>query len=190
MNNKPVTTIAMENGSLITVELYPELAPNTVNSFIFLANNGAFDSHAIQRIVPGYVVDMSYDAFGKDICKYLIANEARASGKPNAIKIEPGVVAMGGYDGEIAGGEFFFPLAYHEKLDGNYPVFGKIISGLEEIFRWESVPLKCVSLPKDPDVEVHEPLEPLVVKSICVETFGVNYPPPEKLKMTKRPPNW
>ena len=186
--NNPVATIIMENGAVIELELLPELAPNTVNSFIFLASSGAFDGHAIQRIVPGYVADMSYDAFGKDICKYLIANEARASSEPGGVKIEPGTIAMGGYDGEIAGGEFFFPLAYHEKLDGNYPVFGKVTAGIEEIMRWETVPLSVV--PLDPAIEVNEPVEPIVIRSVHVDTFGVEYPEPSRLPMINRPPNW
>jgi len=190
MSNHPVATIIMEHGAIITIELFPEAAPNTVNSFIFLANSGTFDSHTIQRIVPGYVVDASYNAFGQDICKYLIANEASSYCGTNNIKVEPGVIAMGGYDGEIAGGEFFFPLEYNEKLDGNYPAFGKIISSLDEILRWGKLPLRSVPYPQDPAIEINEPLEPLIIKSVRVETFGVAYPPPEKLEMTKRPPSW
>ena len=192
MTKHPIATIIMENGAVITIELYPEKAPNTVNSFISLANQGLFDSHAIQRIIPGYVVDASYTAFGRDACKYLIPNESRSNGVANNIRVEPGVIAMGGYGNGIAGGEFFFPLAYHEKLDGNYPAFGKIISGLEEILSWERLPLRPITSPEDPGIIINEPVTPLVIASIRVKTFGAAYPQPMKLPMNEyeRPPSW
>ena len=191
MSQRPIATIVMENGAKIIIALYPEEAPNTVNSFISLAKKGLFDRHAIERIVPGFVVDASYRAFGKEACKYLIANESRCHGFANNIKVEPGVIAMGGYgDAGIAGGEFFFPLAYHERLDGHYPAFGKILSGMDEIFRWEHLPLKPVPYPQNKDIEINEPVTPLVIQSIRVETFGVSYPEPIKLPMKERPPSW
>lgn len=190
-NKRPLATMLMENGAKIVMELYPEEAPNTVNSFIYLANRGMFDKHAIQRIVPGFVVDASYNAFGKEECKYLIANESRSHGVPNDIVIEPGVIAMGGYgEAGIAGGEFFFPLDYHERLQGNYPGFGRILSGLSEIMSWGEVELRPVEYPEDPTIVVNEPVDPIVIDSIRVETFGVDYPPPVKRPMTKKPPSW
>jgi peptidyl-prolyl cis-trans isomerase B (cyclophilin B) len=187
----PIATMTMANGKKIIIELYPKEAPNTVNSFIYLANSGCYDGHAIQRIVPGYVVDASYTAFGKDQCKYLIDNESTSWGFPNHLKMEPGVIGMGGYgeDG-IAGGEFFFPLRYHAKLDGAYPAFGKILEGLEEIMSWEHVKLRPVPYPQDPSVEINEPVEPIVIESIRVETFGETYPMPVKREMKHRPPSW
>lgn len=190
MSQRPIAAITMENGAMITIELYPEEAPNTVNSFISLANKGLFNRHAIQRIVPGYVVDVSYTAFGRDACKYLIANESRSHGVENRIRVEPGVIAMGGYGNGIAGGEFFFPLAYHEKLDGSYPAFGRVLTGLEEIFRWERLPLRPVAYPEDPGIVVNEPVSPLVISTVLVDTFGAVYPEPIKLQMEKRPPGW
>lgn len=191
MEHRPIATISMEHGCDIVIALYPEEAPNTVNSFISLANQGCFDRHAIERIVPGYVIDASYTAFGKDACKYLIDNESRAHGFPNQLKVEPGVIAMGGYgEAGIAGGEFFFPLAYYEQLDGHYPAFGKIISGLEEILRWETVPLRPVPYPENPCIEINEPVTPLVISSIRVDTFGVTYPAPVKRPMLEKPPSW
>ena len=191
MDRRPVATITMEGGAEIVIGLYPDEAPNTVKSFISIANRGLFDGHAIQRIVPGYVVDVSYNAFGKEECKYLIKNESRSHGIPNNIRVEPGVIAMGGYDDiGIAGGEFFFPLEYHERLDGKYPAFGKIQSGLEEILSWGKLPLKKVDYPQDKTVEVNEPVTPLVIKTVKVETFGVLYPEPEKLDVSFCPPSW
>lgn len=189
--NKPRATILMENGKKIVIELEPTEAPNTVNSFLYLAKKGCFNHYAIQRIVPGYVVDVSYSAFGKEECKYLIANESRSKGVPNQIKIEPGVIAMGGYgEAGIAGGEFFFPLDYHEKLDGNYPGFGYVIEGLEEIKRWETVELIPVPYPQDPSIEINRPAEPIIIKEVFIETFGIMYPEPVKLETDYLPPSW
>ena len=191
MRQRPIVTISMENGAEIVIELYPEEAPNTVNSFLHLAAQQCFDGHAIERIVPGYVVDASYCAFGQEACKYLIDNESLSWGHPNSLRVEPGVIAMGGYgeDG-IAGGEFFFPLAYHEKLDGHYPAFGKILSGLEEVLRWEMVATRPVPYPGHPELAVNEPLAPLVIRSVRAETFGVQYQAPVRRAVQNRPPNW
>lgn len=191
MDRRPVATIRMAEGAEIVIELYPDEAPNTVNSFISLANRGMFDHHAIQRIVPDYVVDASYTAFGREACKYLIDNESRSHGVANNLRVEPGVIAMGGYgEAGIAGGEFFFPLKYHEKLDGNYPAFGRILSGLDAVLSWGRLPLRPVHYPADPTIVVNEPVTPLVIESIRVETFGAEYPEPVKRTMTVRPPSW
>lgn len=186
----PIATIVMKNGKKIIIELMPQEAPNTVASFISLSNRGLFDNFAIERIVPGFVVDISYTAFGKEECKYLIKNESSSKGFLNHIKVEPGVIAMGGYDTGIAGGEFFFPLAYHERLDGNYPAFGRVIEGYEEIKRWESVKLIPVPFPLSPEIEINRPEEPILIEQIRVETFGVQYKEPVKLNMKTLPSNW
>ena len=75
MNLHPIATLHMANGSKIVVELLPEAAPNTVNSFVYAASRGFMDHHAIQRIVPGNWVDVTYQAFGHKECQYLIPNE-------------------------------------------------------------------------------------------------------------------
>lgn len=184
----PIATISMRSGAHIRIELHPDQAPNTVASFISLANAGLFDDYPISRIVPGYVVDASYTAFGRDACKYLIANESRCSGFPNTLRVEPGVIAMGGYPQGIAGGEFFFPLAYFEKLDGHYPAFGVILEGMEEVRRWTGVPLCPV--PGAPEgVEINEPVTPIYIDRVRVETFGSAFPPPVKLQAVL-PENW
>lgn len=192
--NNPIATIEFDTGKdnnvKIKIELCPNDAPNTVNSFIYLANQGVFNNFAIERIVPGYVIDVSYSAFGNEICKYLIKNESTAHGFPNHIKVEPGVIAMGGYDEGIAGGEFFFPLRYNEKLDGNYPAFGRIIEGLDEIMSLEKVELIKGSYPHHSEIEVYAPASPIVIKTVHVETFGVAYPEPLRLEIQTLPLNW
>ncbi len=184
----PIATITMANGAKIVIELFPEEAPNTVNSFIYLAKQNVFDNYAIQRVVPGWVLDVSYTAFGKEVAKYLIENESRSQGFPNHITVEPGVIAMGGYaPDEIAGGEFYFPYT-SERLDGNYPAFGRVISGWEEVERIEKVPLSPV--PTEQDLEINEPITPEVIESVVVETFGVHYPEPIRYTDREIPPNW
>ena len=95
---------------------------------------------------------------------------------------------MGGYPQGIAGGEFFFPLDYFEKLDGHYPAFGVILEGMEEVRRWTGVPLRPV--PGAPEgVEINEPVTPIYIDRVRVETFGSAFPPPVKLQAVL-PENW
>ena len=126
----PKATLWMENGKKIVLELLPEAAPNTVNSFISAASKGYFDQHAIERIVPGSWIDMSYTAFGHQECQYLIPNEFQLNPHIVPLDSHPGVVAMGGY-GEhgLAGCEFFFPLRDCPEHKGIYPVFAKVLEG-------------------------------------------------------------
>ena len=187
----PRVTFEMNTGRKIVIELLPDQAPNTVNSFLWLAKNGCYTGHSIQRIVPGYVIDASYNAFGKEMARYLIDNESLSHGFPNHLKLEPGVIAMGGY-GElgIAGGEFFFPLAESEKLQGNYPGFGRVIEGWDEIERWATVPTRTVTHPAGLPIEIHEPVDPITIEAVTVETFGVDYPEPVRRPMLRTPPGW
>jgi len=87
----------MANGRNIVIELLPESAPNTVNSFIYTASRGYLDHHAIERIVPGNWVDVSYTAFGKKECRYLIPNEFELNPDVVPLDSHPGAVCMGGY---------------------------------------------------------------------------------------------
>lgn len=186
----PIATFHMNSGKKIVIELLPEKAPNTVNSFIHLARLGVYDGHAIERIVPGYVIDASYRAFGRSEAKYLIKAESKAFGFDNDLRLDPGVIAMGGYgDNGMAGGEFFFPLVYNEKLDGYYPGFGIIREGLEEVMSWEHVPTKPVKLDGNP-MSVNEPLDPIVIERLEIETFGEEYPEPVKIDTDWLPMTW
>ena len=108
MNTHPTATLHMVSGSKIVIELLPEAAPNTVNSFIYAASRGFMDHHAIQRIVPGNWVDVTYQAFGHKECQYLIPNEFELHPEIEPLDSHPGCVCMGGYgeDG-LASCEFF-----------------------------------------------------------------------------------
>ena len=92
----PIATLHMANGRKIVIELLPESAPNTVNSFIYTASRGYLDHHAIERIVPGNWVDVSYTAFGKKECRYLIPNEFELNPDVVPLDSHPGAVCMGG----------------------------------------------------------------------------------------------
>lgn len=186
----PIATIVMENGARIRIELLPEAAPNTVSSFLFAAGGGYMDHHAIQRIVPGDWIDVSYTAFGAKECQYLIPNEFELHPEITPLDSHPGCVCMGGY-GEAgnASCEFFFPLRDCPEHKGIYPVFGKVLEGMEEIYRLEKVPTVPVDFPI-PGVEVNEPIEPQVIDHVELKLFGVQYPLPVRVEHPDLPVCW
>ena len=175
----PIATIEMSSGKKIVIELYPKNAPNTVNSFIWVAQNGHYDNQKITRIVPDFVVQTSYKNFDNPALKYLIEGEYTSNGFEKGLSnTGPGCVAMGG-DGKTKASccGFFFTLKYHERLDGNYPVFGKVIEGWDEVMRIEKVETTPVEI-DIPGVEVNKPATPEIMVKVTIETFGVDYPDP------------
>ena len=186
----PRMTLHMENGSRIVVELLPEAAPNAVNSLIFAVSHGWMDGHAIQRIVPGNWIDLSYNAFGREEARYLIPNEFALHPELEPLPSHPGCVCMGGYgEAGLAGCEIFFPLRDCPEHRGVYPVLGRVIEGMEELFRLEGVPTRPVDFPI-PGVEVNEPVEPQVIESVELELFGQTYPEPVRMERQDLPPTW
>ena len=186
----PLATLHMKSGAQIVLSLCPEAAPNTVASFLYLARRGCFDNHAIERIAPGFVADMSFTAYGREDARYLIAYETRDAGFPNPLPAEPGTVVMGGYEQGIAGGEFFFPFVRKEHILWSYPAFGRVVSGMDEILRWNTLPVHEMPVPGDPSVTVTVPDEPPVIERVTVETFGVDYGEPVRLEGVPLPGNW
>lgn len=182
----PIAVMTMEDGAEIVIELLPAHAPNTVASFIHLAKLGVFDGHAIERIVPGKWVDASYRAFHREEAKYLIPRESELHPEIEPLDSHPGCICMGGYKAGLAGGEFFFPLKDCPEHKGVYPVFGKILSGMDEILRLE----KVETVPVDGlGMEVNCPKEPQIIKRVTVDTFGEEYPMPVTVD-APRPKNW
>lgn len=174
----PVATIETLHGSL-RIELYPDQAPNTVNSFIWLAGQGLFDGREIRRIVPGFVIQPSYSSFEDPRCDIMLNGEYAANGTENTIPFEKGTVAMGG-SGNVASGSCFFITLTDEagrKLAGCFAAFGKVISGWEEVERLEHVKTRPVETGIT-GVAVNEPVEPERMLRVSVETWGVEYPPP------------
>lgn len=187
----PIATLHMADGKKIRIELLPESAPNTVNSFLYAASRGYMDHHAIERIVPGNWVDVSYTAFGKSECRYLIPNEFTLHPEITPLPSHPGMVAMGGYgEAGLAGCEFFFPLRDCPEHKGIYPVFGRVIEGMEEIRRLEQVETVPVTDFPIEGVEVNRPVEPEIIDHVSLELFGQEYPEPVRVPDPVLPPCW
>ena len=186
----PRMTLCMANGSRVVVELLPEAAPNAVSSLIFAVSRGWMDGHAIQRIVPGNWVDLSYTAFGREEARYLIPNEFDLHPELEPLDVRPGCVCMGGYGpAGLASCEIFFPLRDCPEHRGIYPVVGQVIEGMAEIRRLEKVPTRQVVLPFA-DIEINEPLEPQVIEKVELALFGAAYPPPVRMARQDLPPSW
>ncbi|MCR5272748.1 MAG: peptidylprolyl isomerase [Lachnospiraceae bacterium] len=187
----PTATIYMKNGKKILIELLPESAPNTVNSFINVATKGIMNNHAIQRIVPGNWVDVTYSAFHSDEAKYLIPNEFELNPDVEPLDSHPGCVCMGGYgEAGLAGAEFFFPLRDCPEHKGTYPVFGKVLEGMDEIFRLEKVKTRPVTDYPDPAIEVNEPVEPEIIDKVEVELNGYEFKEPVLMEKQDLPECW
>lgn len=184
----PIATITLSSGAEIRIELYPEIAPNAVTSFIYLARKGVFDNYPIERIVPGWVLDMSYHAFHNAEACYFIPNDVKSGSYMDAVF---GTIGLGGYGApEIAGGEFFFPLADCSAITGKYPIFGKVTSGLQELRRLEGIETYPVPYPGEPNVKINTPATPEFIKSVSVETFGEHYGEPVRLSKMEKPLFW
>lgn len=191
MRRNPKVTLHMANDARIVMELLPEAAPNTVNSFLYAALGGYMDHHAIERIVPGNWIDVSYTAFGQEACRYLIPNEFELHPEIEPLPSHPGCVCMGGYgEAGLAGCEFFFPLRDCPEHKGIYPVFGRVLEGMEELRRLERVETVPVTDFPIEGVEVNRPVEPQVIERVEAELYGGTYPEPVRVENPKLPPCW
>lgn len=169
----PVATIVMENGKEIRLELYPEKAPNTVNNFIALANSGFYNGLIFHRVIKGFMIQGGDPAgVGTGGPGYCIKGEFALNGfKQNDIKHARGVISMArAVNPNSAGSQFFIMHDNASYLDGQYAAFGKVVSGIETVDEIASVPTNYSDKPKKDQV----------MKSVSVETFGVDYPQPEK----------
>lgn len=169
----PVATIVMENGKEIRLELYPEKAPNTVNNFIALANSGFYNGLIFHRVIKGFMIQGGDPAgVGTGGPGYCIKGEFALNGfKQNDIKHARGVISMArAMNPNSAGSQFFIMHDNASYLDGQYAAFGKVVSGIETVDEIASVPTNYSDKPKKDQV----------MKSVSVETFGVDYPQPEK----------
>lgn len=176
---RPIAKMYTEKGC-ITMELYPEYAPNTVNSFIWAAGEGMYEDRLIRRVVPGFVLQPSYCYFDDKRCDYMIEGEFAANGFDNPVKMEKWTVAMAG-DGETEahGCEFFITLSDEagEKLQGKFAAFGRVIDGFEEVERLEQVPTVRV-FPEGVSAVINQPVHDEKMCRVTVETYGVEYPEP------------
>lgn len=167
----PIVTITMENGGVIKAELYPEIAPNTVNNFIDLINKGFYDGLIFHRVIPGFMIqggDPEGNGMGGP--GYSIKGEFSRNGFKNELKHTKGVLSMARtMDPNSAGSQFFIMVADAPHLDGQYASFGKVIEGME-------VADEIVNTKTDYS---DRPYEDQVIKSMTVETFGETYSEPE-----------
>lgn len=169
----PIVTFEMENGDIIKAELYPEIAPNTVNNFISLVNAGFYNGVIFHRVIRGFMLQGGDpQGTGTGGPGYSIKGEFTQNGFTNNLKHEPGVLSMARTMMPNSAGSQFFIM--HEKsphLDGAYAAFGKVIEGMDVV----NAIAETATDFRD------KPLEDQRMKTVTVETFGVDYPAPEKM---------
>ena len=170
--SNPIVTFEMENGDVIKAELYPEIAPNTANNFISLVSKGFYDGLIFHRVIPGFMIQGG-DPKGSGIGGpgYSIKGEFTANRFPNNLKHARGVLSMARTMApNSAGSQFFIMHEDSPHLDGQYAAFGKVIEGIEAVDNICAVRTDYNDRPRIPQV----------MKKVTVETFGVEYPEPEK----------
>jgi len=168
----PVATIEMENGNKIIIELEPKYAPNTVNNFIDLANNGFYDGLLFHLVIPGFMIQGGCpQGSGMGNPGYSIKGEFLANDHQNPINHERGVISMArSQHPDSAGSQFFIMVSAAGHLDGQYAAFGKVLEGMDEVDH-------IVQAQRDQN---DRPLEEQIIRKITVDTFGVEYNLPEK----------
>ena len=170
----PIVTFTMQNGKVFKAELYPEKAPNTVNNFLSLAKKGFYDGLIFHRVISGFMIQGG-DPKGKGTGGpgYHIKGEFSHNGfKTNDISHKRGVLSMARAQmPDSAGSQFFVMHADADYLDGEYAAFGKVIEGMETVDKIASVKTDWSD----------RPFEEQKIKSVTAETFGVEYPQPEKV---------
>lgn len=171
MAQNPIVTIEMENGGIIKAELYPEIAPNTVNNFISLINHNFYDGLIFHRVIKGFMIQGGCpDGTGMGGPGYGIKGEFAQNGVINQLKHTEGVLSMArAMHPDSAGSQFFIMHKNSPHLDGSYAAFGKVIEGKEVVNQIAETKTDYTD----------RPMEPQVMKKVTVETFGETYPEPE-----------
>ena len=171
--SNPIVTIEMENGGVMKAELYPEVAPNTVNNFISLVKKGFYDGTIFHRVIPGFMIQGGDpQGTGTGGPGYTIPGEFTGNRFKNDMKHDRGVLSMARTMApNSAGSQFFIMVAPAPHLDGQYAAFGKVVEGME-------VADKIVLTPRN--VYNDKPNQDQRMKTVTVETFGVDYPEPER----------
>ncbi|MCI8511580.1 MAG: peptidylprolyl isomerase [Lachnospiraceae bacterium] len=168
----PIITITMENGGVMKAELYPEIAPNTVRNFISLARKGFYDGLIFHRVIKGFMIQGGCpDGNGMGDPGYCIKGEFSRNGFQNDLAHTPGVLSMArAASPDSAGSQFFIMHAAASYLDGEYAAFGQVIEGMEVVNQIAEVRTD----------RGDRPMKEQKIQSITVETFGEEYPEPEK----------
>ena len=169
--SNPIVTITMANGDTMKAELYPDVAPNTVNNFISLVKKGFYDGLVFHRVIRGFMIQGGCpQGTGMGGPGYSIKGEFSYNGFANDLKHTPGVLSMArAMNPNSAGSQFFIMHETSPHLDGQYAAFGKVTEGMDVVNKIAETTTDYSD----------RPLEPQMIKSMTVETFGVDYPEPE-----------
>ena len=170
--SNPIITITMQDGSVMKGELYPEIAPNTVNNFISLVKKGYYNGLIFHRVIPGFMIQGGCpDGTGMGGPGYCIKGEFSQNGFKNDLKHTKGVLSMARTMApNTAGSHFFIMHQTSPHLDGAYAAFGKITEGLDVID----------AIANGPTNYLDKPMKDQVIKTMEIDTLGVDYPEPEK----------
>ena len=169
----PIVTFEMADGKAFKAEIYPEVAPNTVNNFLSLVNKGFYDGTIFHRVIAGFMIQGGDpNGIGTGGPGYHIRGEFRMNGVKNPLKHTRGVLSMArAQHPDSAGSQFFVMHADADYLDGQYAAFGKVIEGMDVVDAIATTPTDF----RD------RPVQEQKMKRVTAETFGVEYPEPEKL---------
>lgn len=172
-DKNPIVTIEMLDGDIMKFELYPDAAPVTVNNFISLVKKGFYNELTFHRVIEGFMIQggdpIGDGTGGPDYC---IRGEFASNGFDNPLKHHAGVLSMArAQNPDSAGSQFFIMHKDAPHLDGSYAAFGAITEGMDIVDKIAT----CDTNWRD------VPLTPVIIKKVTVETFGVDYPEPEKI---------
>lgn len=169
----PIVTFMMENGDIIKAELYPDIAPNTVNNFISLVNKGFYDGLIFHRVIKNFMIQGGDpEGTGMGDPGYAIKGEFNLNGFENNLKHERGVLSMArSFMPDSAGSQFFIMHQDSPHLDGQYAGFGKVIEGIEIVDKIAEAKTNRQDRPK----------KDIKIEKATVETYGVDYDEPEKI---------
>lgn len=172
-NQNPIVTFTMENGDVMKAELYPDVAPNTVNNFISLVKKGFYDGLIFHRVIAGFMIQGGDpEGSGMGGPGYSIKGEFNYNGVENNLKHSRGVLSMARTQHpDSAGSQFFIMHADAPHLDGQYAAFGKLVEGEDVLDSIASIDTDWSDRPRTPQV----------MKTVTVDTFGVDYAEPETL---------
>ncbi len=173
MAQNPIVTITMENGDIMKAELYPDIAPNTVNNFISLINNHFYDHVSFHRVISGFMLQGGDpEGTGMGGPGYEIKGEFSSNGFTNNLKHSAGVLSMARtMVPDSAGSQFFIMHQDSPHLDGEYAAFGKITEGMDIVNKIAAVQTDFSD----------RPIQPQVIQEVTVDPFGVTYSEPEKM---------
>ena len=168
----PIVTITMENGDVIKAELYPDIAPNTVNNFISLVKKGFYNGLNFHRIINGFMIQGGCpEGTGMGGPNYSIKGEFSQNGFKNDLKHTEGVLSMArSMRPDSAGSQFFIMHKAAPHLDGEYAAFGKVIEGMDVVDKIATTRTTYGD----------RPVKEQKMASVTVDTFGIDYPEPEK----------